>query len=103
MWKVVPEILNIRLTTSITFHDFLHGFWAGQRTGTATLEAKLLQKLAALREEILYVIFLDLHKAYEDWDRSICLKILEGYGVGPQAPRILQTYWSRLRMVAKAG
>ena len=29
MWKVVLEILNRRLTASITFHDFLHSFRAG--------------------------------------------------------------------------
>ena len=37
MWKVVAEILNLRLTASITFHDFLHGFLAGRSTVTATL------------------------------------------------------------------
>ena len=40
--------------------------------------AKLLQQLAALREEVMYVIFLDLYKAYDALDRSICIKILEG-------------------------
>ena len=49
------------------------------------------------------MIFLDLHKAYDALNRSRCLDILEGYGVGPRACRILRTYWSRLRMVAKAG
>ena len=49
MWKVVAEILNFRLTASITYHNLLHGFWAGCGTGTATIKAKLLQKLAALR------------------------------------------------------
>ena len=83
VWKVVVAILNLRLTASITYHDFLHEFQAGRGTGTATLEAKLLQQLAALREEVLYVIFLDLHKAYDALDRSRCLEILEGYGVGP--------------------
>ena len=53
MWKVVAAILNCRLMASITFHNFLHGFRAGRGTGTATLEAKLLQQLAALREEVL--------------------------------------------------
>ena len=43
MWKVVVTILNLQLTASIAFHKFLHGFWAGGVTGTATLEAKLLQ------------------------------------------------------------
>ena len=47
-------------------------------TGTVTLEAKLLQQLAALREEVLCVIFLDLHKAHDALDRSRCLEILEG-------------------------
>ena len=44
--------------------------------GTATLEAKLLQQLAALREEVLYVIFLELHKAYDALESSRCLGIL---------------------------
>ena len=43
MWKVVTAILNRRLTASIAYHDFLHGFQAGRSTGTATLEAKLIQ------------------------------------------------------------
>ena len=64
---------NRRFTASITYHDFLHGFWAGHGTGTAILKAKLLQQLAALRQDFLYVIFLDLHKAYEALDRYRCL------------------------------
>ena len=63
VWKVVAAILNRRFTSSITYHDALHGFRAGRGTGTATLEAKLIQQLAAMREEVLYVIFLDLTKA----------------------------------------
>ena len=78
MWKVLAAILNRRLTASITFHDFLHGFREGHGTGAATLEAKLLQQLAALREEVLYVIFQDMHKTYDALDRSRCLEILEG-------------------------
>ena len=103
MWKLVVVILNRRFTSSITFHDVLHGVRAGRGTETATLEAKLLQQLAAMREEVLYVIFLDLTKAYDAFDRSRCLDILEGYGVGPSARRLLKTYWRRLTMVARAG
>ena len=43
MWKVVAEILNQRLTASITFHDFIHQFRVGCGTCTTTLKAKLLQ------------------------------------------------------------
>ena len=49
------------------------------------------------------MIFLDLTKAYDALDRSRCLEILEGYGVGPNSRRLLKTYWCRLTMVARAG
>ena len=49
------------------------------------------------------MIFLDLHKAYDALDRSRYLEILEGYGVGLRACRLLQTYWRRLTMVARAA
>ena len=101
MWKVVSAVLNSRFTSSIAYHNALHGFQAGCGTGTATLEAKLLQQFAAMREEVLYVIFLDLTKAYDTLDRSRCLEILEGYGVGPISRRLLTTYWRRLTMVAR--
>ena len=68
-----------------------------------TLEAKLIQQIAALREEVMYVIFLDLHKAYDALGRSRCLEILEGYGMGPQTRRLLLTYWRQLKIVARAG
>ena len=64
---------------------------------------RVASRLAALGEEVLYMIFLDLHKLYDELDRSRCLDILEVYGVGPRSCRILRTYWSRLRMVARAG
>ena len=103
MWKVMAAILNCQLTASITFHDLLHRFLGGCGTGTTTLEAKLLQKLADSRKEVLYVIFMDLHKAYDALNRSRFLEILEGYSVGHRAFRLFQIYWSRLSMVAKAG
>ena len=48
-WKFVAAILHCRLTTAITYHNALHGFQEGCGTGTATLEAKLLQQLTAMR------------------------------------------------------
>ena len=92
MWNVVAAILNCRFTASITYHEVLHGFRAGRGTSTATLKAKLLQQLAALRGEVLYVIFVDLCKSYDALDRSRCLEILESYGIGPKARRLLTSY-----------
>ena len=64
VWKAVEVILNRHFTNSTTYHDSLHGFQAGYGMGTATLKAKLLQKVAAMRKAVLHAIFLDLHKAY---------------------------------------
>ena len=52
-WKVVAVILHRQITAGIKFHDALHGFREGRGTGTATLEAKLLQQLAVMKEEVL--------------------------------------------------
>ena len=81
VWKVVAEILNHWLTASIAYYEFLHGYRTGHVTGTATLKSKLLQQLASMMEEVLYVIFMDLHKVYDALDSYRCLEILEGYGV----------------------
>ena len=51
-WKLMTVILHRRLTTGLQLHDVLHGFREGHGTGTATLEAKLLQQLAAMREAV---------------------------------------------------
>ena len=63
----------------------------------------MIQQLAAMIEEVLYMIFLDIHKEHDALDRDRCLDILEGYGVGPRSCRILREYWDRLQMVACAG
>ena len=49
------------------------------------------------------MILLNLYKAYAALDRSRCLEILEGYGVGTQARRLHRTYWGKMTMVARAG
>ena len=102
-WKVMAAILHRRLTTATTYYDALHGFRAGRGTGTATLEAKLFQQLADMREEVLYVIFLDLTKAYDALDRSRILEILKGCGVGQRVRRLLREDWNKSTMVARAG
>ena len=76
-------VLNFCFTPSITYHDSLHGFWSGRSTGTASLEVKLIQKAIYMLEEVLNIIFLDLHKLYDALERSRIMEILEGYGVGP--------------------
>ena len=61
----------------------LHGFWEGQGTGTASLEAKLLQQLPSMRESVLFEVFLYLWKAYDALDQERALDLLAAYGVDP--------------------
>ena len=67
-----------------------------------SLDAKLIQQLTYMREEVLHAIFLCLHKVYDTMDRYIYLDILDGYGVVPRACLILCNYWDRIRIVALA-
>ena len=64
LWKMVTGILNFFLVGNIQFHDTLHSFRTGRGAGNAYLEAKLLQKLMDMMEEVLYEIFSYLHKSY---------------------------------------
>ena len=82
VWKAVTVILNFCFAASIAYHRSLHGFWSVRGTGTVSFEFNLLQEKIAMRQEVLYMIFLDLYKAYDALERSRCLEILERYGVG---------------------
>ena len=42
MWKVIEVVMDNRLNF-LEYHDCLHGFLAGQGTGTAAMEVKLTQ------------------------------------------------------------
>ena len=103
IWGEVAVVLNFPFTASISYNKSLHGFWSGRSTWTATLKIKLLRRIAALREEFLHAIFLDLHKAYDALGSYRCLHILEGYCVGPRSLRLLRRYCERLKMVVREG
>ena len=52
-----------------------------------------------MREEVIHVIFLDLHNAYDALGSPRFLEILDGYGVGPRELFLFHRYWERLQMV----
>ena len=89
---MVANLLNRHLTVLITFHDVIHGFWAGRGMGTANFETKLLQNITAMREAVLFKVFLELQKAYDTLYRDIFLNILAAYWVGLRALRLHQMY-----------
>ena len=75
-------MVNFLLKQSITLHNALHGFREGRGTVTATLEEKLLQKLAGIALDPLFQVFLDVGKVYNPLDRGWCMNIIRRYGMG---------------------
>ena len=53
LWKTVVVILNFQFDVAITLHSVLNGLQAGRGTGTTYLEAKLIQKLMVMSEEVM--------------------------------------------------
>ena len=66
---MVTGILHCHPAAVIQSHDNLHGFCMVRGTGTTPRESNMLQQLMAVREEVLYEICLDLHKAYDSMER----------------------------------
>ena len=54
----------------IMFHDCLHGFLAGNGRGTATIEAKLSQRLVFIEQQPALYGNIDLREAYDARIRS---------------------------------
>ena len=75
-WKVCVIVVNCRLKSSVTLYNAVHGFMTGRGTGTATLEEKLVQKLAGLAHELLFQVLLNGQKAYDSLDRGWRMEIL---------------------------
>ena len=50
--------------------------------GTSSLEAKMLQQLTSMKEEVLYKVFLDLKKVYDALGREHFMDILVSYRAG---------------------
>ena len=57
IWKVLEKVIDAQLSSTIDFHDALHGFRAGRGCGTGIMEAKLAQQLAFVEQRPLYRIF----------------------------------------------
>ena len=86
---------------SVVLHDALHGFREGRRTETATLEAKIYQKLERIAKDALFQVLLDVHKTYDSLDMERCLEILREYGMGMNLARLLENYRKWQQIVPK--
>ena len=80
----MDAIIDKRIKKVVTIHDVLHAFSVGRRTGKAIMELKLAQDLESVDQDPLFLVFLDLRKAYENLDCGHIPKTLGGYGAGPK-------------------
>ena len=69
LWKVVEELINTRLQASLHMHDILHRFRSRRGMWMAIMELKLAQELASIDQSPLFLVFLDLRKAYDTMDQ----------------------------------
>ena len=69
----------MRLRTIQQMLDILHGFMVGRGTGTDIMELKLSQELARIDQYPLFLVFMDLRKAYNTVDQECLLITMEGY------------------------
>ena len=101
LWKVVEALINTHLYNSLQIHDVLNGFRTGGWTGTAIMELKLYQELAIIDQESLFLVLLDLHKAYDTVDQYRLLITLEGYGADTWMCGLLDTCWYFQQVVTR--
>ena len=80
--NVLDSIIETLLRASVRLHNVLHGFCAGRVMETAIMDLKLAQELASADQDPLFLVFLDLRKAYDTVDCGLLLTTLEGYGSG---------------------
>jgi Reverse transcriptase (RNA-dependent DNA polymerase) len=91
IYKLISAIITKRINSNIHFHEAIHGFRKFRGTGTAIIEMKLRMQLAQRKTEPLFMIFLDLKKAYDTLDRGRTINILLGYGVGTMTCNLIKT------------
>ena len=101
LWKAVEDIIYTHINMAVMFNDVLHGFCACRGTGTANTELKMAQELASTNKDPLFLVFLDIRKAYDALDLGRLLHILEGYGAGSKMQGILAEFWENQEVVTR--
>ena len=63
-WKVLEAVIDTRIKIALQFHGVLHGFHAERGTGAIIMDLKLNQDLAIVYQDLLFLVLLDIRKAY---------------------------------------
>ena len=98
LWKVAEALIDTGQRASLQFHDGLHGFRSRGGMGAAIMKLKLAQELARADHKPLFLVVLDLWKAYDTVDRDRLIQTLEVYGAGPHMCGLLETLWDHQKV-----
>ena len=60
LWNVMEAVIDTRIKKAVVFHDFLHEFCAGRGTGKFIIDINLVQDLATVDQDSLFLMLLDL-------------------------------------------
>jgi Reverse transcriptase (RNA-dependent DNA polymerase) len=101
IYKIMSMIIHRRLTSTINLHESIHGFCTQRGTGTAITNIKLLMQSIQRDINPMYMIFLDMKKAYDSVDRERILQLLQQYGVGPNICNIIEQIWRNDKLIPK--
>ena len=97
----MEALIDTRLRASLQIHDVLHGFRSRRGTRKAIMELNIAQEITRIDQDPLFLVFLDLRKAYDTVDRDLLIITLEGYVAGPRICGILETFWDCPQVVPR--
>ena len=76
VYKVLEVVIDTRVNAIVQLHYVFHGFHGGRLTGTNIMELKILQDLASVDQDPLFLVFLDLRKVCNNLDGERLLQNL---------------------------
>ena len=98
---MVEKIFDTHLRAILQMHNVLHGFRDGRGTGMSIMELKLAQLLSQIDPDRLFLVLLELQKAYDAVDRDLLLITLEGCGSGSRMCGLLENFWDYQQVVPR--
>ena len=69
--------------------------------GEDIIDLKLAQELTSVDHYPLFLVLLELRKAYDTVDRDHLIQTLEGYGAVPCLCGLLETFWAHQKVVPR--
>ena len=97
----MEDIINTHPRESVRLHSVLQSFRAGRGTGMEIFELNISQELASMDQDSLFMVLIELKKAYDTVYRGRLLKILEGYGDRLRMYRLLEVFCDQQKVIIR--